>query len=294
MAPSPAAKGQYVLPQTEVCHDIADRVDRTLLVISESQTLVRALVMQAERQQFRTVAVSSTDESRLIDDRIAPAAIIVDPRSLSTASVAKLQCLYDHANTEEVPIQIVPDAFINDKVHRSSRRTTDAGDAGWQAMLDTSAWILNRLEMRMPPEKRRTHQQHRFDPDLVSKSLLIAIDDRCESQHLAAHISKYGIEVTQLLSEVKCSNVPKNCAQFDLAFIDTTSKNMNGLAIVKKLRERASQEQLPVIGLTSGAAADSRQECILAGANDTVPKSVLTSRAIPLMRIWLRQELQAA
>jgi CheY-like chemotaxis protein len=62
---------------------------------------------------------------------------------------------------------------------------------------------------------------------------------------------------------------------------------MDGLAALRRIRERPEWTSLPVIALTAKAMADDRERCLAAGANDYVAKPIDVDKLVSLCRVWM-------
>lgn len=65
---------------------------------------------------------------------------------------------------------------------------------------------------------------------------------------------------------------------FELILMDLRMPGMDGLTAVRRLRARPDDKsRLPVIVVTADTAADLRERCLLAGANEVILKPVAMS-----------------
>jgi two-component system cell cycle response regulator DivK len=60
----------------------------------------------------------------------------------------------------------------------------------------------------------------------------------------------------------------------DLILVDINLPEMDGYTIVRKLRLKYDQKQLPILALTAHALKDDQEKCIAAGCNGYIPKPI--------------------
>ena len=62
---------------------------------------------------------------------------------------------------------------------------------------------------------------------------------------------------------------------------------MDGYEAIKRIREQERCRRTPIIALTAKAMKGDSERCVVAGANDYLPKPVDQDRLLSLMRVWL-------
>jgi len=73
---------------------------------------------------------------------------------------------------------------------------------------------------------------------------------------------------------------------FDLVLMDLQMPEMDGHQAARRIRERYSAEQLPIIAMTAHAMASQRQECLDSGMNDHLGKPIDLARLWPILLRW--------
>ena len=83
-------------------------------------------------------------------------------------------------------------------------------------------------------------------------------------------------------------------ADVDVVVSDVRMPGMDGYEAIRRIRSQAQFADMPVIALTAKAGDDDRQNCLLAGANDTVVKPVepLVLKQVLDSMVLLLQPLQ--
>jgi len=127
---------------------------------------------------------------------------------------------------------------------------------------------LSRLEARKPrPETGGSTDEDR-------KKILVVDDEPVNLQVIVNHLSLAGYDVTPadsgaaLYAELDRNNVP------DLILLDIMLPSVSGYDVCRKVRERFSAHELPIIMLTTKDKASDIVNGLAAGANDYIAKPV--------------------
>ncbi|MER2563853.1 MAG: ATP-binding protein [Myxococcaceae bacterium] len=92
---------------------------------------------------------------------------------------------------------------------------------------------------------------------VLGRSLLMRLGFRTEV------VDNGRVAVERLAADPACA---------DVVFMDLQMPEMDGLTATRRLRERFSAGQLPIIAMTANAFESDRQRCLEAGMNDWLPK----------------------
>ena len=123
----------------------------------------------------------------------------------------------------------------------------------------------------------------------ASENLLLVDDEELNRDMLSRRLERNGFSV-----EVAESG-PQALAQIaerpiDLVLLDTMMPGMGGIEVLKRLRERHTQEELPVIMVTAVTDSPRIAEALELGANDYVTKPVDFQVALARIRAQLARK----
>ncbi len=106
-----------------------------------------------------------------------------------------------------------------------------------------------------------------------SDSLLVVDDDTMNRDLMLRRLSKHGYDA-HLADNGKCALEWIGSHPVDLVLLDIEMPDMNGLEVLKTLRQTYSQAQLPIIMVTGKSGSDDIVAALAAGASDYVTKPI--------------------
>jgi CheY-like chemotaxis protein len=105
-------------------------------------------------------------------------------------------------------------------------------------------------------------------------SAILVVDDYVVTQRvLSTQLRKGGYEVTTASSGFEALTY-LNEGLFDLAIIDIAMPEMDGITLLKTLRQQARFQNLPVVMLTASVLDEDRIRAQTAGATDFLTKPI--------------------
>ena len=104
--------------------------------------------------------------------------------------------------------------------------------------------------------------------------ILFVEDDAMNRRVVRDMLSVVGLDMDEAESaELGLRMVDEN--EFDIILMDLRMPGMDGMAAIRKLRERGDAKgQLPIIVVTADTAANLRDQCAALGADDFLQKPV--------------------
>lgn len=122
---------------------------------------------------------------------------------------------------------------------------------------------------------------NRFEEALPARILIV--DDVADNRTiLRRRFERKGYEITEAESGRSALDAIDK-ATFDVVLLDVMMPDMNGLDVLRKIREQHSDVQLPVIMVTGKTESQDIVEALTAGANDYITKPV--DFAVALARV---------
>jgi CheY-like chemotaxis protein len=118
------------------------------------------------------------------------------------------------------------------------------------------------------------------------------VEDNIVNQKVICRIlSQRGYQVQVANNGAEALEMFKSPHQFDVILMDVQMPVMDGLTATIKIREMerdASEEHIPIIGLTAGAMQEDKEKCLAAGMSHYLPKPVSRECLFAALRRWTK------
>ncbi len=102
---------------------------------------------------------------------------------------------------------------------------------------------------------------------------ILAVDDSASMRQMVSFTLKgAGHDVTEAADGVEALSVAKTQGGFDLVISDINMPNMDGITLIKELRQLASFKFTPILMLTTESGAEKKGEGKAAGATGWIVK----------------------
>ena len=121
----------------------------------------------------------------------------------------------------------------------------------------------------------------------TERATILAVDDSntvrkmiesvLRSQHYAVVTAADGLEALESLERSPC----------DLVVLDINMPRMDGLSLLKAIRERAEWSKLPVLMLTTEGQESDRDTALAMGATDYLTKPFKPAQLLERVAAWL-------
>ncbi len=130
----------------------------------------------------------------------------------------------------------------------------------------------------------------------VSKGLHVLVaDDNPTNREVLSRILERGGHTAKLVADGERALDELEGARFDVALIDRNMPGLSGLETVQAIRlTTGARERLPIVMLSADVAAESKRECLEAGADAFLAKPIEAARLLEELQILCGGKLQEA
>lgn len=135
-----------------------------------------------------------------------------------------------------------------------------------------------KFEIRLPVARVEANEEYRQVeaeqvPEYFSGQVLLAEDNRTNQYLIQLLLERRGLRVHLADSGVEAiAQIEAN--HYDLVLMDISMPVMDGLEATRKLRERYSKEQLPIVAMTAHAGDEDHARFLAAGMNSAMSKPI--------------------
>ena len=110
--------------------------------------------------------------------------------------------------------------------------------------------------------------------DYQGARVLLVDDDMRNLLALTPLLEQWHLDVMAAGDAGEALETLASAGRFDVVLMDIMMPGMDGYEAIRAIRAKSQFEDMPVVALTAKAGDDDRQNCLSAGANDTVVKPV--------------------
>jgi CheY-like chemotaxis protein len=125
------------------------------------------------------------------------------------------------------------------------------------------------------------------DPALRGKHVLVADDDARNLFAITTILEQHEMIVAYAENGQQALDHLASGAAVDIVLMDIMMPEMDGYEAMRRIRQKAEHQKLPIIALTAKAMQGDRDKCIQAGASDYITKPVDPDQLVSLLRVWL-------
>jgi class 3 adenylate cyclase len=178
---------------------------------------------------------------------------------------------YTEILEEDAPADLFPDLQrIRTAAYQLLRGMDEALGVVGQLLEDRGPPAVPRLTAAPDEEAGR---QAKVAPAEAGASLLVVDDNEANRDVLARRLALYGFSV-DLAEDGQVALEMIERGDYDLVLLDIMMPRLNGIEVVRRLRETRSMSELPVIMTTAKDGSDDVVEALKQGANDYVTKPI--------------------
>ncbi len=111
-------------------------------------------------------------------------------------------------------------------------------------------------------------------PGLSGKTVLVVDDDMRNIFALSKALRSRGLKVLMAQDGYKAIAQLESNPEIDLVLMDIMMPGMDGYETIRRIREKAEWQALPIIAVTAKAMVGDREKCLEAGANEYCSKPI--------------------
>jgi CheY-like chemotaxis protein/CHASE3 domain sensor protein len=178
------------------------------------------------------------------------------------------------------------------RLERSAESIVIKGARSPERLLDEVSLFLHRLESSLPLKSQTLLQKLRSDAiGLKGRRILLVDDDMRNVYALVNALANHGLHIAVARNGRESLSQLEKDSDIELVLMDIMMPEMDGYEAMRLIRENPLYKKLPVIALTAKAMKGDLEQCLLAGANDYLPKPVNLERLLSLLKVWLPQKI---
>jgi len=269
-----------------------DRKVKSLLVVEDNDVERQSIVELIGNGDVKTTAVATGAEALAALESQTFDCIVLDLGLADMSGFELLEKMKESPRLSHIPVIVYTGRELSKKQETELRRLAETiiikDVKSPDRLLDETALFLHRVESSLPVEKRKLLEQlHQHDPTLAGRRALVVDDDIRNIFALTSVLEQHDVEVFYAENGRDGLKMLEDARDVDVVLMDVMMPEMDGYEAMRRIREKKSTRELPIIALTAKAMKGDREKCIEAGASDYITKPVDTEQLVSLLRVWL-------
>jgi HAMP domain-containing protein/CheY-like chemotaxis protein len=223
--------------------------DRVALIIEDDATFARILLGLARDRGFKGLTARSGADGLALARQFVPDAITLDIGLPDVDGWALLEQLKREPATKAIPVHVI------------------SGEEQWQKALDSGAFA----HLKKPASEDALTQA--FDnllgfADAASRNVLVVEDDVTQLSAMANLIQSGEVTVTAVSTGAQALNALDE-AKFDCVIVDLGLPDMEGIALIERVKQHPAHLRVPVIVYT-GRELSEQEDSVLRRLSESV------------------------
>jgi len=273
-------------------HGFIDRKVKSLLVVEDNDVERQSIVELIGNSDVKTTAVATGAEAIAALESQAFDCLVLDLGLSDMSGFDLLERMKESPRLSHVPVIVYTGKELSKKQETELRRLAETiiikDVKSPDRLLDETALFLHRVESNLPAEKRKMLEQlHQHDPALSGRRALIVDDDIRNIFALTSVLEQHDVEVFYAENGKDGLKMLEDIPGIDVVLMDVMMPEMDGYEAMRRIRDKKTMKNLPIIALTAKAMKGDREKCVEAGASDYITKPVDTEQLVSLLRVWL-------
>jgi CheY-like chemotaxis protein len=267
---------------------------RRILVVEDDASRGERLVerLEGEGLQVRYVQSGGAALQALEHDKFS--CIVLDLGLPDMDGLGFLERLRARGDMETPPVVVhTGRALTKDE----TRRLEEYAEAVVLKEGRSTERLLEEIRMFIQHVKARLPQGRAFVPPRVpladvhldNRRILLVDDDMRTVYALSALLRAKGAEVLTADTGRAALEVLGEHPDTEGVLMDVMMPEMDGYEAMRRIRQDARFERLPVIALTAKAMRGEREKCIEAGASDYLTKPIDADQLLTMLQAWLAE-----
>jgi len=220
--------------------------------------------------------------------------VVLDLRLPDMSGFEVLERISQNKDFAEIPVVVFTgrelSAEEDAQLHTLARSVVVKGVESPERLLDETSLFLHRVVSDLPAEKQHMLERlHRSDDDLVGKAVLVVDDDVRNIFALSSVLERRGMNVLTANTGSEAIEMLQQTPNLSIVLMDIMMPEMDGYQTMKRIRQNAKFQRLPIVALTAKAMKGDREKCFEAGASDYLAKPVNTEQLLSVLRMWLHR-----
>ncbi len=278
----------------EKLRDRAERGPRRLLIVEDDAELRRNLELLLAAPDVAIDTVGTVADAQQALARSTYDCMVTDLALPDASGFELLERMAADSDSAFPPVIVYTGrALTRDEetlLRRHSRSIIVKGARSPERLLDEVTLFLHSVESGLGAEQQRLLKVARQrDGVLDGRRILLAEDDVRNIFALTSVFEPLGVQLEVARNGREALARLQRKPDIDLVLMDVMMPEMDGLTAMRRIRESAAHESLPIIALTAKARTEDRRACLDAGANDYLSKPIDIDRLVSLCRVWMPQ-----
>jgi hypothetical protein len=276
----------------ESIKEFLERQVKNLLVVEDDEAQRKSILELVGNGDVQTVAVATGEEALAELRSHHFDCMVIDLGLPDMSGFELLERLKKELGLYDLPVIVYTGKDLTPKDETRLRKLAETiivKDArSPERLLAETAIFLHRSSEKLPAAKRRMLEaEHKTDPILAGKKILIIDDDVRNIFSMTSLLERHHMEVVFAENGRDGIELLKNTPNVDTVLVDVMMPEMDGYETMREIRKIRRFKSIPIIALTAKAMKGDREKCVEAGASDYISKPADVDRLLSLLRVYL-------